>query len=572
MKRIFIPILTIFSAGFADGVAAQAISVPAPPTKRIRIYNNSTDLTLNAFIQSPIISNGADLWMQAQFKVSDWTSQGGTFVSPRKFLTSKLYRAYVGIDNDVKGIKPGGWVEITVPFYTQLKDVSASDLGMVSDQFIDWWNANRIYLFDSRAAYHSAQVTNVLDKTVPGGGLPPPPVSYLGGAALPGCTSSDGSKCTVSLIESAINPPDGIPFQLQEYTFAAAEGPPLNNTIAPPLRTKIDLGKVNYNVSSLDSVFLPVAMGPLTKTGASVTQYVGTALPVAAVRSAIKKFSESAGSSKLGGNWPYYVPVYFDDKVRAGFPSSSSRSCSLAPFADVGSYNLPKIPGAFNTIEESYKGSAGGFPPVPPILSSNPANWESIYGKACTLPTSPPFVNPPALGTSGAAIVNLWKKCTANTSDTSTTCKQIRTVAKLFTTSFNSACPHSGTPTQNKFMEAVYGWVPIVYNGCTGVDLVKVADFASTQQAYCNLQYNYLTLPPSERSYIFNPYTAFIHKPYSLGGIASSAYAFSIDDKLSFKSVLAEGVIIAIGGARGLENRTATPLPTKDTIFQHCGH
>ena len=60
-----------------------------------------------------------------------------------------------------------------------------------------------------------------------------------------------------------------------------------------PTRTKIDLRFVNYNVSSLDSVFLPVAMGPLTKAGDSVNlgvdppvpvPYVGTALTTAQFR------------------------------------------------------------------------------------------------------------------------------------------------------------------------------------------------------------------------------------------------------------------------------------------------
>jgi hypothetical protein len=81
---------------------------------------------------------------------------------------------------------------------------------------------------------------------------------------------------------------------------------------------------------------------------------------------------------------------------------------------------------------------------------------------------------------------------------------------------------------------------------------------------------------------IFNPYTALIHAPYSPvlgGGLDSSAYAFSIDDKLSFKHVVAEGIILAIAGTKGVEfdkaaGQTApvpTPIPvTPEEIKEHC--
>jgi len=134
-------------------------------------------------------------------------------------------------------------------------------------------------------------------------------------------------------------------------------------------------------------------------------------------------------------------------------------------------------------------------------------------------------------------------------------------------------------------MQAVYGWVPIVYRGCTGLDLkTDETSYKDAALAYCRLQYNYVTLPPSQKAYIFNPYTALIHAPYnpvSGGGLNSSAYAFSIDDKLSFKSVVADGVILTIGGTKGLEfdpkadpPQTApvpTPIPTTAKEIQdHC--
>jgi hypothetical protein len=67
---------------------------------------------------------------------------------------------------------------------------------------------------------------------------------------------------------------------------------------------------------------------------------------------------------------------------------------------------------------------------------------------------------------------------------------------------------------------------------------------------------------------IFNPYTQLIHKT-----LASTAYAFSIDDGVSFKHAEGTGVVFAVGGPTGLPNEKPTPLPTKDRILKQCsGH
>lgn len=625
MRRAFTPLLLIFLflfLGFAGtGFAANkpcTATLPVP-CKILRIFNNNPKGGSNiyAFFQSFIQKsdgNHADLWMQAQFKVTDWNS---SFVSPRRFGTTRIRRGYIQIGNDLagngEGIAPGTSVDIVIPFYTQLITTTAANLGKVPDQYIDWWNSGRIYFFDTTAAYHSVKVTNDNGKPLrPGGGLPPPPVKYLKGAAVPSCTSSDGKKCSVPLFENAIEPYPNIPFQLQEYTLASAEGPPeITKYCNPPKTTscaKIFLDYVNYNVSSLDSVFLPVAMGPLTKAGNSVdlgvmppvpVPYVGTALPTVQFRQTLDKFSSG------GANWPLYVPAYFDDKAHPGFPGSPAKACSLAPFptGSTGIYNLPALPGSFNLLTASYQGArvndAGEivYPPVPPTLSSNPANYKAKYtNNACTQATSPPFVNPPNLGKAGKSIVDLWNKCYPSTMDTSKTCQDIRTVAKLFVQGSyfgNTACKNPQTPPFYITMQGVYGWVPIVNRGCTGLDLKKTKiqmGYEDAAAAYCRLQYNYATLPAGQQStYTFNPYTALIHKLWSPilgGGLVSSAYAFSIDDKLSFKHVVAEGIILTIAGTKGLEfdpkagqtapvptfipGNTTDPAKNAEQIAEHC--
>jgi hypothetical protein len=555
------------------------------PTKKVRIYNNSTT-PLNVYIQSPKIEGllpaDADLWMQAACKITSWDSS--SFISDQRFLTTRLYRAYVEINNSSKGIPPRGFVEVTIPFYTQLLSFDPSNLGRVKDQFIDWWNANRVYIFDSPAAYNSAKWTNNLDTPTPapGGGLPQPDVTHVSGAALPTCVSSDGSACAVVLKQAAINVPDNVTFQLQEYTFGSAEGPPLNKTLPLPTRTNFSPDWVNYNVSSLDSVFLPVAMGPLHQNdGNPIKPYVGSTLSVPQFRSVLTAFSLS------GAGWPYYIPAYFDSVLHGDFASSVSRSCSLSvpfpptalPRYEFSAYHLPKLPGTFNLLTESYQGDPGSTaaaPPIPPLLSSNPADWSTEYSNHhCSLDHVPNFVSPPALGLLGNQMVQLWTQCERAGSliYNSATCKKIRDVEKLFETSVSRSASCNGTPYYSiplwQRMRAVYGWVPVKYKGCTGVNLLEAAQnkdaFKTYQLEYCALQYNYLdsTVPITQT---FAPFTALTHRPFNIAnltlGLASSAYAFSIDDALSFMRVEADGVIMSVGGSNGLENTTGVPLPT----------
>jgi hypothetical protein len=118
-------------------------------------------------------------------------------------------------------------------------------------------------------------------------------------------------------------------------------------------------------------------------------------------------------------------------------------------------------------------------------------------------------------------------------------------------------------PDFDSTIQAIYGFVPITFSGCTGGALKDTAGFKDAIGHYCDLQYNYLTGAPEEE--IFNPYTRLIHDT-----LKSSAYAFSIDDKVSFKHVVGTGIILAIAGANGLENKTAAPLPDKTNFKDQC--
>ena len=362
-----------------------------------------------------------------------------------------------------------------------------------------------------------------------------------------------------------------------------------------------------------NSVFLPVAMGPLDTLdsinfpiqGVGVkSNWVGSAQTVSNFRQAIVNFSN------WGVDWPVFMPAYYDGVKHGDYSSSTSLACSLIyPFKDnfpYAPYNLPVIPGTFNVLNHSWTGapnSGAAFPPVPPSISSNPSSWWTIpfYYNAsspgtpghCSGPYSPPFVGPAAVGTRGNHILDLWRMCLSG-KDRSGTCQVINALVPVFKTSYESKCTghkldwafqgqaqgaNEVVPWQ--FLAAVYGWVPPAYNSsgysCQGADLAVTAkslgiDFKSLQESYCVLQYNYLEpgLPPQ---YVFNPYTQFSHGSFSLNppALGSTAYAFSIDDALSFIHFPSTGAIIAVGGTNGLVNQIGQPVPTTlSAALQHC--
>jgi hypothetical protein len=223
-SRTLISVLFLLVLGFAGNAAAVVPN--QSPEKKIVIFNNSSSERvfypmLATPIRALIPKPNPDLWMQAVFV------QSGNFPTLAQknpyppFPTTLVYRAYIGITNkdNTTGLLPDQSVTITVPFWTQLQEVTDNDIGANTDQFIDWWNAARIYLFEGATALHAAQITD--GTTLDGKQHSPTPIAPLDGAKAPTCVASGGATCTVTLLSYTIDPPFGIPLQLQEYTFAS---------------------------------------------------------------------------------------------------------------------------------------------------------------------------------------------------------------------------------------------------------------------------------------------------------------------------------------------------------------
>jgi hypothetical protein len=485
------------------GAAARAQAVP---TKTITFYNNSTDRTLYPVIQAPIQNgtNVRDLWLQAQFQVADVTSQ--------IFNTTLLYKIYV---NRNGGVPPNSSVTLTIPFYTQLLPATPANLGKVNDQFIDWWNAMRVFVFDGKDAADAAYNYSV-DRT--GKVIPPIPVTPVAGAALPACASTS-TTCEPLQIKAYVNGfPPSVPARLIEYTFAAAQGPPLNPVLS------IDRNIVNFNISGVDQVYLPAAIGASGNTTPQNT-YLGTTQDLFPFRAALAAFTAN------GTLWPYYVPAYF---------AAQAPTIPLpAPPAGGKPYPQPQLPSTNTVYAESFRDP----PPAPPVLSSDTPGGIGVLGQV-------------AQGT-----LDLWEKCTATVPAQSPTCTRIRQVNSFFVDNYRQCFPGQPLPGTEVFLRDVYGWVQ--FPGCT-TPLAQAPGYAAAIATYCDLQYNFFdpAVPPAD---VFNPYVKLIHQT-----LASNAYAFSIDDAVSFKSLPGTGITITIAGAKGLLNPTQTPLPTASTYQSYC--
>jgi hypothetical protein len=556
-------ILFLTGASYVGAAAAQA---PSPartmgvPTKKIEIYNNT------AYPIYPVLTGYIgqyDLWLQAQFKnqVKDPTKQA--FCNNDLGVTScgvqsgipRNYRAWINPNN---GIQPNEFVSITVPFYTQSLDTTSANIGTESGQYIDWWNAQRVYFYVGKTAKTGAFNYNGVDNSDPPNPVPPTPVTPLSGAPIPSCASDNTFNCEQARVVYYKNlfPTGSIPFDYGEYTLAAAEGPPPGGLKKPGSPFTIDLNVVGFDVSAVDGIYLPIAIQALGNSTPVEREYLGTTETFATFAAILGTFSGGSSECSTGGtSWPIYCGSYYSvEKPTSAQPTPQDGDAPYPPFPKVASENV--------VFAESYKDPA----PAPPVLSSDTNGT-------------------PMIGTTTQEFVDLW--CWATSSDTSTcnqpprcttssgaiTCKHIKTVYDFFVTDYQQTCGLSGLPDMPTMLRDVTGWAQFP-NCPAGSDgkvppLVKTPGYDDAISVFCELEYNFLDTKISPEDY-FNPYASLVH-----GTIHSNAYAFSIDDKAAFKSVPVDpktggGLIITIGGPKGLAYNEHAPLPNKNTIHQNC--
>jgi hypothetical protein len=457
--------------------------------KTVAIHNNSDSPIY------PVLTIGpkpVDEWLQGCFRTT-----------AKAYPSTDVYKLYV---NEGKGIPKNASVEITLPLYSEL----------AADRYITWWNGGRVVLAD-----RSERLRDPDDKPLPA------PVGV-------GC-SSEGTGCDLSIYAGERQFPDNVYAQLSEYTFGAF--------ITPAGQTKpyLNTDNVGYNISYVDHVYMPVAIGPKHNP---YIGYSGSSQPLAEFRSALRSFLGQAP----GLGWPVYNLEAL--KLPGGYNVFAQRSGTF-PKTD----NVPVKP-------------ATDDPPVLTVLACIEGNCTDDKKRNLHF------------GESVQHMQNLWGSCVAWGAEdisayvtASVQCpadlkgkldvvkqffeKNHADYLKLYT---DKKCTGT-TALIPKFdywqaLTHIYGWVPF-NEGCgagvnpLGETTIPGWDHAKIQPMYIHeLQYNHLQPSVMARPELtFNPYVKLIHDSLKM-----NAYAFSVDDAVGFMSELGDGLIFAVGGPKGLEN------------------
>lgn len=461
--------------------------------KTITIYNNSGDTIYPVLATS---KNAVNEWLQ------------GCFRSTAPYPTNFVYKLYV---NEGEGIKPGSSVTITLPLYSKLSN----------DKYITWWNGGRVVLADEKTRLRDEKDNAVST---------PDEVICKG----------ENTSCTLTTYSSDVQFPENIYAQLSEYTFG--------DSIIPAKQTLrlLKPENVGYNISYVDHVYLPIAIGAKNNP---YIGYSGSTQSLDEFRTRLKSFLETA----MGEGWPVYNLTKL--KLPGGYNIFAQRTGTLPPTDSV-----PVKP-------------KDGYPPVLTVLKcqENSNNCTEEEKKSLHF------------GVSVQRMQNLWANCVDWGSEdlskyrTKTFECPVELKNKLMPVyqfykknheqymAMYKAKQCTLTPntpaTPFNYWEAIkhiYGWVP--FNEGCGAAANPLAqteipgwNHAKIQSMYIHdLQYNYKEPEANNPDYLFNPYVKLIHDDQYLD---MDAYGFSVDDAVGFMSELGDGLVFTVGGPHGLENQ-----------------
>ena len=425
---------------------------PSPRKVQAKIVNikNNSGVPIYVVLETPkqdiLDENNRphDRWLQAEFQPTK-----GTYAS------TYLYRAYVNPQN---GIPKDGSVSVTLPFYTQLESKPCPNK---PDQYINWWRALRIYVYDDPGAIKHAYDTDTNTANAV-------PISRFAPSAapVPTCTAcfaplvvyriqtgSDKHGLSLPLID---------PSQLLEFTFA---------TVTPsPQPLKIDYGFVDYDISSVDQVYLSVAMDPVNNP---FIGFIGSVLGRDIFSGKLTKFRNDF-------SWPRYKwPAYVTNQTAIRLPATANVMNEIAR------------PGAPPPLEP-----AGAAIKALPVVQKMEKLWDECCGEKWP---SKPCQKPAA---------------------SSNTCNKMAQVAELFEKNYGNYKKLCNTPVKldrDQMMARVYGWVP--FFSCPGGDVINelkdtpgiggAVEYHKISNAYVDLQYH---SPPDPKTFgDFNRYTELIH-------------------------------------------------------------
>jgi hypothetical protein len=469
--------------------------------KTITIFNNS-DAPIYPVVTTS--ANGTNEWIQGCFRDTS-----------KQYPTALAKKLYV---NEGKGIAKNASVTITLPLFSK---VSETD-------YTTWWNGGRVLLADR---VERLRDDNDKKMEVPNG------VS---------CQGQNG--CELSVYSSTGQIADETYSQLSEFTFGDSiadtpVGAPVNAVKTSRL---LKTDNVGYNISYVDSVYMPVAIEPKNNP---YIGYSGSTASLVDFRKTLQSFLDNAGQG-----WPVYNLNQL--KLPAAYKAFADRE-GYWP----ASYDVPvKVAGDNSPVLTVTKCIAG---------QCSETEKKSIhYGQAIQRMQDlwGSCVDWTGYDLSGKVTPNASVQCSPQMK------ADLEAVKTIFTSNYNSyrqlidakKCdPNLKTVTISyiELMKHIYGWVPFNEScGAKDNDLastIKAAGpaYAKVQSTYTSvLQYNSIDDPDvaANPALAFNPYVKLIH-----GDLQMNAYGFSIDDAVGFMSELGDGLVFTLGGNAGLANGKA---------------
>jgi hypothetical protein len=453
-------------ASRAPAIAAIQCGDSQPYT--LKIFNDSNVYNIYPVIATP--TNDADEWLQGAAQILD--SQKATLTYGHKFV----YRIYI---NPTVGIAPHGSVTVTLPLCSQL---AADPDPTKPDQYINWWNGGRVYVYDNLFSFKEPPQELTADFTKDQAN----PVSPLtSGPACAGC-----SVANPPIYKSEIALPANDPAQLTEYTLTGLDKG--DKTKNPDPMWKLVPGIVDYDISYVDHVYLPAAMGPI---GNPDIGYIGSIQEVGIFRQIMDSFLLNYDG------WPRYL-----------------HPLSHQPYL--------RIPGAYNAFAQ--------YNPKEMTVITKPGAAITKLGDLWTACTTSDASDPICHGI--RTVNDFFLKNYDN--------------YRKLVESGNCNPPQKPlrTPTLKDMLTHVYGWVPWnehCSGGAAANDLALDRDFQKVHKAYIALQY-------SKPLGTFNPYVNLVHGTDYLD--MPGSYAFSVDDDVGNMLVGGTGIIITVGGSGGLDN------------------
>ena len=460
--------------------------------KTISIHNDSGQTIYPALSTS---ANAVNEWLQACFRTQE--------LLPTTFVT-KLYV------NEGVGIPAGSSVTITLPLYSQLSGAS----------YITWWNGGRVMLAD-----RTARMQNPKDSSL----ATPTEVTCAG----------TGTSCSLSTYSSTSQFPEDVYAQLSEYTFGASDF-----VGTDPVRV-LRPDNVGYNISYVDHVYLPVAIGPKNNP---YIGYSGSVQNLASFRQHLTDFLADDG---LGDGWPMYNLGQW--KLPGGYNIFAQRTNTVDNAPDIPVSTDPNL-APLLTVRKCVQGNCTEQEKRELRFGKAVQNMQNLWGSCVDW---------------GSEDVRKWVtekyQCPAELRDKLGVIKDFfaenhKTYLKLFAERGGGCKGNApGVPVFN-YWDAIlhiYGWVPF-NEGCGAGDnalghtTIPGWNHLKTQQMYIHdLQYNYeQQAVKDDPKLTFNPYVKLIHQDLEL-----SAYGFSVDDAVGFMSELGDGLIFTVGGSDGLENK-----------------